>query len=205
MAGSNRVWMSVLIALVVPAVTFGQTASASKFTTTYRDFLRSEINDRAAITNGVRDIDALTAVDRIDLKPGHTYDVLISTSTIPFTFSRLVKGDDKKFHIGSQLGIGFGYLAILGKMTPNQDGTVRVDPGLVFGPAGDVGVREDGGQVKTAFSVGGIIGFNMLALTAGYDFTASSVYLGLSSKLDFFALKKDAFLTHWVREADATP
>ena len=133
------------------------------------------------------------------LKVGTTYDVFISTATIPITFSKLVKDEAGDYTVGAQLGIGVGYLWILGTMTPQADGNARIDPGLFFGPAGDIGVRNEGDELKTAFSLGAIIGYDVIAATVGYDFLAESVYIGLSGTIDFFSLRKDSFVEHWTR------
>jgi len=154
------------------------------------------------VTSSSAQIASLSKFDVAQRKaagPGAVYNVFISTQTIPITFSKLVKGSDGKYTVGAQLSIGYGYVWILGKMTALGDDDVRIDPGFFVGANLDVGVRNDGGEAKPAASLGAIVGFNIVAVTIGYDFLGESPYVGLSSKIDVFALKKNEFTEYWTK------
>src|SRR5690348_10729437 len=91
--------VTLTLLLATAGQSTAQTASAVKFGPAYRRVLAEQGIDTVKLKAMPPRMPGVAGTTLADPLPGHTYDVFISTGTIPITFSRLVKGEDDNYHV----------------------------------------------------------------------------------------------------------
>ncbi len=157
---------------------------------------RAQIADGETFREAYKSTAILGAVPPAPV-PGHTYNIILGTPTIPLTFSRVEKIQGE-YRIGAALELGLGYSVVQGKALYNADGTISVDPELLAGLAVNVGARNGDTKLDSSLSLSGIIGFSRVALTTGYDLLNKSWFFGLCTKVDTFSFTKTGYTAYKV-------
>ncbi len=116
-------------------------------------------------------------------------NIVISSHSIPISFSKIEFGD--KTSIGAELGLGYSYTFILGKARRDVGGTLDVRPHMVFGPTAQVGLTQGTDELEAGFKLGGFLGFSGIAVVGGYDFVGEAAFIGLATQIDLFSIFED--------------
>lgn len=123
-------------------------------------------------------------------------NIFLGTHGISIAFSKLsIK--DSSYTLGPELGLGYSYTFILGKVEPKNDGSKRlvVDPHLVFGFVAEVGVSQSAKvntDLEAGLKIGAFLGFDKIALAGGYDLLTKNYFLGLNTRIDLFEINEES-------------
>ncbi len=132
--------------------------------------------------------------DNNGIEAGSLLGIKLRTWSVPITLVRLDFNESGNSFIAPALSVGIGYAWISGvTIIDATSESLRIEPQTSIGIATSFGAVNGVDGITVSITVSGVIGFNSLNMSLGYDLITETAVLGVGFRIDVFSLSRNSY------------